>query len=303
MSKPHIITFSILIIFIILLSKYCYFPNKNKLYSKNSICEVDKIEEIELTNAGDIIIFKKQDNKWFGVQEQTVIQNIHPKLHQFLEALSHLDNATFVTDKWEDNQQYGLSDDLVYHLKIKCPSQNVYLLIGNYDSIRNVTYISYAKTQLIFSFTGNLSKYLSENIDFYRNDFIPYIDIDHLKHIEYQHNNKISFGYNISNELWCSSFGNQTINTTYLENYILEICNLYGNQVENPLKDSILNLYQINFYSTSQPNNQTIKIIQPLEPKGKYYLQSSKNKTQYILLDSSTFFGKIWKNPINFVKN
>lgn len=303
MSKNNIITFTILIILLILLSKYCYFPNQNKLYSKNSICADNKIEEIELTKAGDKIIFKKQDNKWIGVQDQTIIQNIHPKLQKFLEALSHLDNATFVTDKWEDNQQYGLSDDLVYHLNIKCPIQKIELLIGKYDSIINVTYINFAKTQLIFSFTGNLPRYLSENIDFYRNDFIPYIDIDHLKHIEYQQNNKISFGYNISNELWCSSMGNQTINTTYLENYILEICNIYGNQVDIIKNDSIINVYQINFYNSSIPYNQKLSIYQPFQPKGKYYLQSSKSKTQYILLDSSTFFGKIWKNPINFVKN
>ena len=303
MSKQHIMIFIFLMIGIFFLSKYLYFPTKKKIYPKQNCINPALIEEVELIKEGKKIIFKRQENNWVGIQNQTIIQNIHPFFEGFISTISNLDQAEFVSDKIESFYDFGLLDAAAYAINLKSKNQKVNLLIGNFDSLKNITYFRYKDANLIFSIHQNLTQKLSPHVVNFRNDFLPLIATDSLNSVEYKLNDKAVFGYNISNEHWCSAIGNQNITTLELEEYLLGINNIKGEAVEMSKKDSIKNNYQISFYYHSNPHFKKINIFEINDPQRKFYIRSLNQKLKFIVLDSASFYGKLWKNPLNFVKN
>lgn len=117
----------------------------------------------------------------------------------------------------------------------------------------------------------------------------------------------LDFGYNFFQEQWCSQLLNFEIDRYSFEDYLYNINNLRSNILDRETIDhqKAINYRISDHYELwgERVTSNVINFVEMGSPSKVFYLFDPVVKNNYLKLDSSAFFGKIWVNPTTFIKN
>ncbi len=305
MSKGNSLIFLVLLTAAILASRYFHLAGSVKTNNSHVQIRQEQISEVSITFKNKTLSFRKADDRWVGIQDGIVLQNVGAKFDSLITAASDLDKAVYKTDKPDSFERFGIDDLSAIAVEILADHKPVVLLFGSYDPLQDGTYFRYRGSDLVFFLPGNISGLLSINLTDYRYAVLPEIKLQNLTDLQFYWKGHLDFGYNFFQEQWCSQLLNFEIDRYSFEDYLYNINNLRSNILDRETIDhqKAINYGSIimNYGGKGSPN--VINFVEMGSPSKVFYLFDPVVKNNYLKLDSSAFFGKIWVNPTTFIKN